>query len=359
MKIVFCGLSATSSWGNGHAVTYRSLMKGLLARGHEVLFLERDVPWYAAHRDAETRLSERIRLYRGLEELRDLHASAVREADLAVVGSYVPDGIEVGRWVLEEARGVTAFYDIDTPVTMAGLETGACEYLSRPQVPAYDLYLSFSGGPMLDRLQAEFGARRPRPLYCSVDVEVYRPFERPERWTLGYMGTYSPDRQAGLDRLLLDIARMLPERRMVVAGPQYPAGIAWPSNVDRIDHVAPPEHPAFYASQRFTLNLTRREMVRAGFSPSVRLFEAAACGVPILTDPWPGLEVFFRPGHDLCVVSRSADVLTCIGREADGRHRRMAQRARERVLAAHSHLCRAEELEQYVAEARTPRALTG
>ncbi|HYE98983.1 MAG TPA: glycosyltransferase, partial [Planctomycetota bacterium] len=357
MNIVFCGPSA-SSWSNTrHALTYRSLMKGLCARGHEVLCLERDVPGFAARREVEPNRAEQVRRYRSLEELRDMHAQAVREADVTVVGSRVPDGIAVGEWVLQETQGVTAFYDLDTPLTLAGLESDACDYLSRPQVSAYDLYLSFIGGSPLDRLYAEFGARRPRPLYGSVDTDLYRPIERAERWTLGYAGVYSPDRQPSLDRLLLDVARMLPERRMVVAGSHYPPGIDWPSNVERIERLAPAEHPGFYASQRFALNLTGAQGPRSGFSPSVRIFEAAACGVPILTDPWPGLDVFFRPGHDVLVVSQPADVLACIGATDPLRRRRMADRARARVLSEHSHLCRAEELEGYVAEVRGPHAV--
>lgn len=356
MKIVLCGLSATSSWGNGHAVTYRSLLKGLAARGHEVLFLERDVPWYAAHRDLPAGGSDRIRLYGSLEELRDVHGADVRAADLVVVGSYVPDGIQVGRWVLEQSRGVTAFYDIDTPITLAGLAQDRCEYLTREQAAAYDLYFSFSGGPVLDRIRVEFGALRPRPLYCSVDPDVYRPLDRPERWRLGYMGTYSPDRQPGLERLLLDVARRLPECPMIVAGPQYPPDIDWPSNVERVDHVPPDGHPAFYASQRFTLNLTRKEMMRSGYSPSVRLFEAAACGVSILSDDWPGLDRFFRPGEDILVVSEPVDVVTCLTGITDARRTRMAERARLRVLDAHTPVRRAEEIEASVAEARDAKA---
>src|SRR5581483_548045 len=115
---------------------------------------------------------------------------------------------------------------------------------------------------------------------------------------LSYLGTYSLDRQPVLERLLIEPARRAPQLRFAVAGAQYPDGIEWPANVERIEHVAPAEHPEFYASSRFTLNVTRADMVRAGYSPSVRLFEAAACGVPIISDYWQGLETFFQPGEE-------------------------------------------------------------
>jgi spore maturation protein CgeB len=352
MKIVICGLSVSSSWGNGHATTFRALMKGLAARGHDVLFLERDVPWYAAHRDLPSPPFGRTRYYSTLEELYDGAAAEVREADLVVVGSFVPEGIRVGDWVLREARGVTAFYDIDTPVTLSHLANDRCFYVSAAQMAAYRLYLSFTGGPILDRLREAHGAAAPRPLYCSVDPELYRPLEAPRAWDLGYMGTYSPDRQPTLDGFLVDTARERPGRRMVVAGSRYPAGLAWPENVDRIEHLPPADHARFYASQAFTLNVTRRDMVRAGHSPSVRLFEAAACGVPVISDAWPGLDVFFRPEEEILVARSTADVRGYLDAVGEDERRSIGERARRRVLAEHTAERRAEDLEGYVHEAR-------
>src|SRR5205823_1399764 len=138
----------------------------------------------------------------------------------------------------------------------------------------YDLYLSFTAGPLLERL----GARRPRPFHCLVDEERYRPTGDDPRYALGYLGTYSSDRQEVLERLLLEPARALPGERVVVGGPQYPADLQWPPNVDHVEHVPPDRHAAFYCSQRLTVSVTRGPMVAAGWSPSVRLFEAAACG---------------------------------------------------------------------------------
>jgi len=189
LRIVILGLSITSSWGNGHATTYRSLLRALAARGHDVTFLERDVPWYAPHRDLEAAPYARIALYADLDELRRRFTAAVRDADLVIVGSFVPDGIEAGAWVTATARGVTAYYDLDTPVTLAQLAAGTCAYLSRDQIPRYALYLSFTGGPTLVTLERELGAHRAVPLYCAVDPAVYGPELRPPRWHLGYMGT--------------------------------------------------------------------------------------------------------------------------------------------------------------------------
>ena len=349
MRIVFLGLSITSSWGNGHATNYRGLVRELSARGHDVLFLERDMPWYARQRDLPDPPWGETQLYESMAELRDRFANSVRDADLVVLGSYVPDGVEVGAWVLETARGATAFYDIDTPVTLAKLDRGDYEYLAPELIPRFGLYLSFTGGPTLARLERELGARRAIAFYCLVDPLAYTPRDEPRRWALGYLGTYSDDRQPQVQALLIEPARRRADDAFVVAGPQYPPGIEWPANVERLDHVPPAEHPSFYAAQRFTLNVTRADMRRAGWSPSVRLFEAAACAVPVISDRWAGIDALFTPGQEILLADEAGDVLRHLDEVGEHDARAIGERARRRVLAEHTAQRRAEQLEDEVA----------
>jgi spore maturation protein CgeB len=350
MKIVILGLSITSSWGNGHATTFRGLVRELARRGHEVLFLERDQPWYASNRDLAHPPYGATVLYDSIEALREEHADAVRDADLVIVGSYVPEGVAVGDWVLQEARGVKAFYDIDTPVTLAKMARGEHEYLHPRQIRHYDLYLSFTGGPTLKRLQREFGAPRARALYCSFDPELYYPEPQHLQWDLGYMGTYSDDRQPSVKAFVLDAARQHARGRFIVAGPQYPGTESWPHNVEYQPHLAPAQHRKFYNSQRFTLNVTRRDMIAAGWSPSVRLFEAAACGTPIVSDRWAGIESLLVPHQEILLVDRTADVLDILRRHGEDERLRLAERARRRILAEHTAAHRAAEVEAHAVE---------
>lgn len=345
LSIVVLGLSITSSWGNGHATNYRALVRALSERGHRVLFLERDVEWYRSHRDLPVPPHGRTELYGSFEDLTRRFASEVAQADLVVVGSYVPDGIEVSRWVTGTAGGIRAFYDIDTPVTLAALGRGDCSYLLAEQLPAFDLYLSFTAGPTLDLLGQRYGCRRPVAFHCLVDPEAYPQLDEPLRWDLGYLGTYSGDRQPVLDRLLLEPARQRPELRFVVAGPQYPPSLDWPANVERIEHLAPADHPSFYAAQRLTLNVTRSDMVRAGWSPSVRLFEAASCGVPVISDRWEGIDAFFVPGQEILLAGDAADVVEILDEVGPRRRQEIGSRARSRVLAEHTAHSRAHQLE--------------
>ncbi len=347
MKLVVLGLSLSSSWGNGHATTFRALLKAAAERGHDILFLERDVPWYATRRDLTDPDWCRLAFYDSVAALAGW-AREIAAADAVIVGSYVPDGIAVGTFVQTTACGVTAFYDIDTPVTLAALARGDCDYLSAALIPGYDLYLSFTGGPTLDLLETAYGAPAARALYCSVDPALCVPTGVAKRWDLSYLGTYSPDRQPTLDRLLLAAARALPERRFVVAGAQYPGGIDWPANVARIDHLPPADHADFYSASRFTLNVTRADMIAAGWSPSVRLFEAAACGTPIVSDIWPGLDKLFDPGREIVLAPDTADVIAALATDGVA----IGTAARARVLAAHTAAHRAAELDACIDAAR-------
>lgn len=351
LDIVVLGLSVTSSWGNGHATTYRGLIRGLASRGHRILFLERDVPWYAENRDQPSMREARIELYRDVPDLVSRFEDEIRRADLVVVGSFVPEGTQVGEWVGSTARGVTAFYDIDTPVTLSQLEAGHCEYVSRNLIPRFHLYLSFTGGPTLGHLESHYGAPMARVLYCSVDPAQYYPEPCEPRWDLGYLGTYSADRQPALERLLLEPARRLSAGSFAVAGPMYPPAVHWPENVERTIHLAPSQHRRFYAAQRFTLNITRAGMVAAGYSPSVRLFEAGACAVPVISDRWAGIDSIFDPGTEILLADSADDVLRYLFDVSEESRAAIGARARERILAGHTPLFRAMQLERYYQEA--------
>jgi spore maturation protein CgeB len=351
LNIVVLGLSITSSWGNGHATTFRGLIRELHKNGHKVTFLERDKPWYASNRDLKDFSYCNIILYNDLDELREKHTEMIRDADLVIVGSYVPEGVEAGKFVVETANGVTAFYDIDTPVTLAKIENKDFEYLHPDLIPRYDLYLSFTGGPTLKRLEEQYGSPMARPFYCSFDPELYFPEEQEIKWDLGYLGTYSTDRQPPLENLMLQAAEQLTEAKFVVAGPQYPDDIHWPGNVERIEHLPPSEHRIFYNSQRFTLNITREDMIRAGYSPSVRLFEAAACKTPIISDYWEGIETIFEPGKEILISFSGEETVDYLNYTTETERQEIAHNALQKVLKFHTAAHRALELEDYYNEA--------
>lgn len=351
LEIAIFGLSITSSWGNGHAVTYRALIKALAARGHHVTFIERDTPWYRSTRDLSQTDCCRIELYSDLREIPTRFGALVAGADLVILGSFVPQGAIIGDWITSHANGVTAFYDIDTPATLAALEAGGINYLTPSLIPRFDLYLSFTGGPTLDLIEERYGSPQAQPLYCTADVDMHTPLDQPKSVTMGYLGTYSKDRQPALEELLIGPARQLSDAQFVIAGAQYPAQSRWPSNVAYIEHCPPAEHAAFYSRQRYTLNATRTDMVEAGYSPSVRLFEAAACGVPVISDRWAGLDIFFTPDKEILTAGCCDEALNILREVPEERRRELAAAARKRFLRSHTPIHRAKQIEDYYAEA--------
>lgn len=354
MKIVVFGLSVTSTWGNGHGTTFRALLSALHCRGHQITFFEKDVEWYASNRDLPHPAFCEVQLYEDWGEILPRVRRELNDADVAVVGSYFPDGIPALDEIADSNAAVKAFYDIDTPVTITALrQHGRAEYIDAVQIPQLDIYFSFTGGPMLREIETRFGASRAVPLYCSFDPEKYRRLPINDRFAcdLSYMGTYAPDRQPKLEESLWAPAGRLPERSFLVAGPQYPGTLRWPDNVGHISHLSPVWHPGFYSSSRFTLNVTRRDMSIAGYSPSVRLFEAAACGAAIVSDNWPGLDSFFTPGEEILLPTGADDVVRYLTEFTEEDARRIGESAQARVLAEHTSLHRALEFEREIENA--------
>ena len=355
MKIVIFGLSITSAWGNGHATTFRALCEALHARGHRITFFEKNLGWYASNRDLPHPHYCDLIIYENWSEVRSRARRELTDCDVAMVGSYFPDGYAAIDLVSESNAPVRAFYDIDTPITVAQLrEKGRTEYLRADQIPRFDVYFSFTGGPMLRELETRFSAARPTPLYCSFDPKHYRRFSVNQRFAcdLSYMGTYAADRQPKIEEFLLKPAQQLSDLKFIVAGPQYPKDIRWPENVRRIKHLNPRWHARFYSSSRLTLNVTRRDMVVAGYSPSVRLFEAAACGATIISDNWPGLDNFFRAGVEILLPTNAQDVVHYLTDADPGELHAIGRAAQERVLAEHTSARRAEQFEEAIAAGR-------
>jgi spore maturation protein CgeB len=355
LTIVIFGLSITSSWGNGHATTFRALARALHARGHRVVFFEKDVEWYASNRDLPQPGFCELKLYTCWKDVLPEVRRELASADVAMVGSYFPDGIAAMEAMLDSTAAVRTFYDIDTPITAATLgERGATDYIRADQLPELDVYFSFTGGPMLGELEKRFGVRRAAPLYCSFDPERYRTYPKSPRFAcaMSYMGTYAPDRQPKLDEFFFGAASALPEEQFIVAGPQYPRNVRFPRNVRHIVHLNPRWHPHLYSSSRLTLNVTRRDMVMAGYSPSVRLFEAAACGAVIVSDNWPGLDSFFEPGREILLPACAEEIVRYLREFDEPELRAIGLAAQRRVLAAHTSQQRAIEFEREVEAAR-------
>ncbi|MGZ5123094.1 MAG: CgeB family protein [Burkholderiales bacterium] len=346
MKLVVFGLTVTSSWGNGHATIWRGLLSALAALGHKTIFFERDVPYYASHRDLRECSEYQIELYGDWSAALPLAYSALEAADVAIITSYCPDAIGAAELLSDSRVPMCVFYDLDTPVTLDRLSRGdAVDYVPPERLGAFDLVLSYTGGRALDELKTALGARVVAPLYGSADPSIHRPVALVHdfRADLSYLGTYASDRQHALEQLFLQPARAFPDKRFVIGGAQYPQDFPWSPNIWFLRHLAPPQHPDFYSSSALTLNITRAAMTQMGYCPSGRLFEAAACATPVLSDWWEGLDEFFEPGGEILIARTPDDVIRAMSLRAD-ELRRIGEAARARVLREHTAMHRAREL---------------
>ncbi len=349
MKIVIFGLTVSSSWGNGHATPYRALLRALHRKGHHVVFYERDVPYYARRRDFSSADFCELVLFSRWEEVRSRARADVGDADVVVHASYCVEGASIIDELADVSHGLRVFYDLDTPATIESLASGKAEYLRADQIPGFDLYLSWCGGEILAELEQRWHARKALPLYGCVDPDVHRRVAVPEQYRclMSYMGTYALDRQQKLETLFIEPVRRRRSDTFVLAGSMYPHDIKWPNNLRHFEHVSPHDHPALYSGSRFTLNITRDSMARVGYCPSGRFFEAAACGTPIISDWFEGLDHFFTPGEEIVIVRDTEDAMVALD-VSDEDLARMAKQARERTLAQNSGERRAAELIAYL-----------
>jgi spore maturation protein CgeB len=357
MKLVIFGLTVSSSWGNGHATLWRGLLRALAGRHHRVVFFERNTPYYAAHRDLTDLPGGQLRIYLTWDEVRPVAERELADADAAIVTSYCPDGALAAALVLSSSVHRRVFYDLDTPVTLERLRAGeAVPYLPAEGLRDFDLVLSYTGGSALAELQTRLSAQRVAPLYGSVDPQAHGPAAAVPQYRadLSYLGTYAADRQPAVERLLVQTAERRPQQRFLIGGAQYPNTFPWTPNMFFVRHVPPGDHPAFYCSSRLTLNVTRRSMAAMGYCPSGRLFEAAACGVPVVSDPWEGLDRFFMPGEEILVAEATDDVLAALDRPP-AELARIGRAARDRAMAEHTADHRALELLERIESLPPPR----
>ncbi|HWF47905.1 MAG TPA: glycosyltransferase [Bryobacteraceae bacterium] len=347
MRVVIFGLSISSSWGNGHATLWRGLCSALAERGHSVIFFEKDVPYYASTRDLYSLPRGTLILYKEWNNVASRARRELSGADLAVVSSFCPDAIVASEFILDSTAEVRCFYDLDSPVTLAAIEgLEPVSYIGPRGLADFDLVLSYAGGPALQKLQTLLGAHTVAPLYGSVDPSIHCPVEPVQhfRSDLSYLGTYAADRQTRLEALFVEPARRRPTRRFVIGGSMYDDRFPWQPNIHLVRHLPPADHPAFYCSSSLTVSISRQAMFENGYCPSGRLFEAAACGVPILSDNWPGLSLFFEPESEILVAEDTASALAALD-GSPGDLANVARRARDRVMEQHTSAHRVQELE--------------
>lgn len=359
MKLVIFGLSISSSWGNGHATLWRGLCSALGRRKHKVIFFERDVPYYSATRDLYELPDGELILYNDWMEIQAAAMRQLSDADVAIITSYCPDASAATECVLTSPADVRCFYDLDTPVTLDRLERGLpVDYIGPRGLRDFDLVLSYTGGASLQKLQTLLGAKAVAPLYGSVNPETHFPVAPNDyyRAQLSYLGTFAADRQQRLESLFVEPAKHFPASKFLIGGSMYDDKFPWQPNIFHLSHVSATDHPCFYCSAKLNLNVTRQAMADNGYCPSGRLFEAAACGVPILSDWWEGLDSFFQPHAEILIAHDTQGAVDALTRSPEDLFR-LGRAARERTLEQHTADVRVQEMEAVLSTYRERSAV--
>ena len=352
LDIVIIGPSILASHANSTAELYRGLINELAQHGHRTVFLEPYHPATERRRDMLRSPYCEVWVYRSTEQLLSEYLPAIQSADAVMLGNGIPDTDRIAEWIANEARGITIYYDTNLARTDAHLRAGdtPTDCLSCRTVANFSLFLSTTGGPTLERVARQNHIRRARPLYESIDPYSYYRTDADKSYDLGFIGNYKADRTKLLEQLLLRPAEHTPNRQFALAGGGYPAGTVWPQNLTYLEHLPATNHVDYYNRQRATLVVSRSDRRRMGYTPSRRLLEAAACGVPLLSDDWAGLGEFFEPGREVFTVGSEHDVLDVLYGTEDDLRRRCGAAARARVLAEHTTGHRARQLLTYWGE---------
>jgi spore maturation protein CgeB len=358
--VAFFGSSLVSAYWNGAATYFRGVIKALHSHGFRVTFYEPDAYERQSHRDIDDPSWARVHVYAadsaGVARALDL----ARNADIIVKAS----GVGIYDELLEQAvvdvacpATTVIFWDVDAPATLERV-------LANPQdpfrnlIPRYDLILTYGGGPPVIQEYLGLGAKACVPIYNALDPETHHPVAPDASFAadLSLVANRLPDREARVDEFFLAPARSLRSRQFVLAGNGW-QDKSLPPNVRYVGHLYTRDHNAFNCTPLAVLNVNRDSMVRYGFSPPTRVFEAAGAGACVITDAWEGIELFLEPGREVLVAANGQDVIDLVNGLDIERAQQIGRAALARMLAEHTYRHRVLELERLLGNARS-EALT-
>jgi spore maturation protein CgeB len=346
VRFAFFGSSLVSSYWNGACTYYRGMIRCLHDRGHEIAFYEPIAYGRQERRDIDDPDYARVVIYRAEDEVLRAVESARGTAEVVVKCS----GVGVHDHLLEQAvldlgAPVTIFWDVDAPATLATMEGHPRDPL-RARIADFDLVLTYGGGePVVSRYEA-IGARECFPVYNALDPTTHHPVppRHDLRADLTFLGNRLPDREARVEEFFFRAVAAAPERAFLLGGSGWEDRVREP-NLRYLGHVGTADHNALNCSPLSVLNVSRDSMAANGWSPPTRIFEAAGAGACLITDAWEGIGDFLEPDREVLVAADGGEVAAHVEALDPERARRIGDAARERVLAEHTYMHRAEQVE--------------
>ncbi|HEX3443773.1 MAG TPA: glycosyltransferase [Chthoniobacterales bacterium] len=349
LNIAFFGSSLVSAYWNGAATYYRGIVRALHELGHRTTFFEPDAFERQQHRDLSDPWWADVVVYPGTTSGMQSALGRAREANVIVKASGVgifDAELEAAVLGLKRPENVIIFWDVDAPATLDRLDSNGSDPFHQ-LVPQYDLVLTYGGGNPVVTAYKLHGARACIPIYNALDPFLNFPVEqRPDFVAdLAFLGNRLPDREARVDEFFVRAAQLAPRFQFLLGGSGW-GDRSFPHNVKYVDHLFTKDLNAFNCSARLVLNISRESMARYGFSPATRLFEAAGAGACLVTDYWDGLEDFLEPDREVLVARNGEEVAALVKDLDEQRRRRIGKAARKRVLADHTYVRRALEVEE-------------
>jgi spore maturation protein CgeB len=348
LAIAFFGSSLVSAYWNGAATYYRGVLQALARRGHRITFYEPDAFERQAHRDIPDPDWAEIIVYPASEAGVGQALERARAADLIVKASGVgvfDRLLEAAVPAIRRAGALAVFWDVDAPATLDRVATDRGDPF-RALIPAYDLVLTYGGGPPVVAAYHRLGARSCVPIYNGLDPATHCPVPPQPRFAcdLGLVANRLPDRERRIEAFFLAVAAVRPNEHFLLAGSGW-HDKSVPANVSYLGHLYTSDHNAFNVSARAVLNVSRDSMAAYGYSPATRIFEAAGAGACVITDVWQGIEQFFAPGSEILVAASGDEVAEHLARLTPQQARRIGDRARRRAVAEHTYEQRVDRLE--------------
>ena len=355
-RIAYFAHSLRSDWNNGNAHFLRGLLRSLGELDHTVSIFEPESEWSLENLRSEERGEESLHqfasVYSDLNVIPYVPAiestalsEQLSEIDIVILHEWNPPALAAMLLALRDQLGFRLLFHDTHHRASSSPESIAALGIDR-----FDGILAF--GESLRRIYAErFGMTRVWTLHEAADTSVFKPLPAAHKTNdVVWIGNWGDgERSAEIERFLLEPASALPDRRFAVYGVRYPengltalhkAGVSYCGYLPNL--VA----PHTYAAARLTLHIPRQQYTAAMAGiPTIRVFEALACGIPLVSAPWQDTEGLFRAG-DFLSVRDTDEMRRAIEYLLEDPDAAAAQAARglETVLASHTCHHRAEQL---------------
>jgi spore maturation protein CgeB len=363
MNVVLFAHSIASDWSHGNAHFLRGLLRALGRRGHRVLACERWRNWSADNliedhghgpivEFAQLYPDLKLRTYGAWNRILEEVDEITKGADIVIVHEFNEPELVGAVGELRRRRGdfIALFHDTHHRAVSAPWQ------ITRLNLAGYDAILAY-GDALREIYRHEYGRDRAFTFHEAADVTTFHPRILPVEDDVVWIGNWGDEeRTREIHNFLIGSATALPHRRFAVHGVRYPQDgldALGRAGIDFRGWIPNYRVPEAFSRATMTIHIPRGPYLdRLPGIPTIRPFEALACGIPMISTPWRDTEGLFRVGEDFLMVDSPTAMREAIERLAgdDDLRSQIVERGLETIRARHTCDHRAEELEQIHSE---------